>query len=258
MKTSFLLTLVIMMVAGCEQKTSTNKKKSSSTSNTITNPNTGIGNGDGIDTGSGSIDGCNGVYRADATSCYRSDIPTFSLSGTVSKTIEVGPVLWSSRTSLPSTYSQNSFVTDATFKVRIKALQNANSVSMQGRNCSGPMAYNFSRVKVFFMLRRTIDSLTVYKEATANVGAYGAKVSLPIPGGTSEPYILEVVGVATDHRCKTAQYGALSTNEQAACTAGTYWGTIPLQQPTAAYPNPPTSCVGVTIEYSTDSTYDLP
>lgn len=248
--TTLFLSLVMVMASGCTQKTTTKKSSSSSSSNgSITNPST--------DTGTGTIDGCDGVYRANATSCYRSDIPTFSLSGTESKTVVVGPVLWSSRTSLPSTYSQNSFVTDSTFKVRIKALQNSNSVSMQGRNCSGPMAYNFSRIKVSFMLRRSSDSITVYKEAIANVGSFGTKISLPVPGGTTDPYILEVVGVATDHRCKV-EYGTLSTNEKAACTAGTYWGTIPLQLPTAAYSNPPTSCVGVVMEYSTDSTYDLP
>jgi hypothetical protein len=252
MKTSLFLTLVLMMAVGCDQKTSTKKK--SSTSNTITNPSTDTGTGNG----NGSLDGCNGVYRADATSCYRSDIPTFTLSGTsTSAGLSIGPVLWSSRTSLPSTYSQNSFVTDATFKVRIKpSYPNANARSAQGRLCSGSMAYNFTRVKVYVMLRRTIDSITSYKEIVAKVGEYSTKTALTIPGGTTEPYILEVVGIATDHRCNAA-YGSLSANEKAACTAGTYWGSIPLVV-SSAYPDALTSCAGITLEYSTDSTYDLP
>ncbi|MEA9357087.1 hypothetical protein SHI21_12755 [Bacteriovorax sp. PP10] len=252
MKTSLFMTLVLMMAVGCQQKTSTNKK-SSSTSNS----STGTGTID-LSTGNQTLDGCDGVYRADATSCYRSDIPTFTLSGTSTSTgVSIGPVLWSSRTSLPSTYSQNSFVTDATFKVRIKpSYPNANARSAQGRLCSGPMAYNFTRVKVYLMLRRTIDSITTYKEITAKVGAYSTKTALSIPGGTTEPYILEVVGIATDHRCNAA-YGSLSANEKAACTAGTYWGSIPLVV-SSAYPDALTSCAGITLEYSTDSTYDLP
>lgn len=250
-KTSFFLTLVAMIAVGCQQKSSTNKKSSSTSSSST-------GTTD-LSTGTKTLDGCDGVYRADATSCYRADIPTFTLSGTsTSAGVAIGPVLWSSATSLPSTYSQNSFVTDATFKVRIKAsYPNANARSAQGRLCSGPMAYNFTRVKVYLMLRRTIDSITTPVEVVAKVGAYSTKKSLPIPGGTTEPYILEVVGIATDHRCTTTAYGSLSTNEKAACTAGTYWGSIPLVV-SSAYPDALTSCAGITLEYSTDSTYDLP
>lgn len=247
-KTSVFLTLVAMMAVGCQQKTTTKKSSSTSSSSTGTVD---------LSTGTKTLDGCDGVYRADATSCYRADIPTFTLSGTASTGIAIGPILWSSLTSLPSTYSQNSFVTDATFKIRFKpSYPNANARSAQGRLCSGPMAYNFTRVKLYVMLRRTIDSITTYKEITAKVGAYSTKTSLSIPGGTTEPYIVEVVGIATDHRCNAA-YGKLSTNEQAACTAGTYWGSIPLVvSPT--YPDALTSCAGITLEYSTDSTYDLP
>lgn len=249
-KTSLFLSLVAVMAVGCQQKTSSTKK-STSTSNSSS------GTTD-LSTGTQTLDGCDGVYRADATSCYRADVPTFTLSGTsTSAGVAIGPVLWSSATSLPSTYSQNNFVTDATFKIRIKAsYPNANSRSAQGRLCSGPMAYNFTRVKVYVMLRRTIDSITTYKEITAKVGAYSTKASLSIPGGTTEPYILEVVGIATDHRCNAA-YGSLSTNEKAACTAGTYWGSIPLVV-SSKYPDALTSCAGITLEYSTDSTYDLP
>lgn len=249
MKTSLFLTLVLMMAAGCQQKTSTNKKSSTSNSSTGTID---------LSTGNQTLDGCDGVYRADATSCYRADIPTFTLSGTGTTGIAIGPIVWSSATSLPSTYSQNSFVTDATFKIRFKpSYPNSNARSAQGRLCSGPMAYNFTRVKLYVMLRRTIDSITTYKEITAKVGAYSTKAALSIPGGTTEPYILEVVGIATDHRCNAA-YGTLSTNEKAACTAGTYWGSIPLQANTTKVPDALTSCAGITLEYSTDSTYDLP
>ena len=257
-KTSFFLTLVVMMAVGCQQKT-TKKKSTTST----TSPSTGTGNGTtgegttDLSGGTKSIDGCDGVYRADATSCYRADIPTFTLSGTATTGIAIGPVLWSSATSLPDTYSQNSFVTDATFKLRFKASNpNANARSAQGRLCSGPMAYNFTRVKLYVMLRRSIDSITTYKEIIAKVGSYSTKTTLSVPRGTTDPYILEVVGIATDHRCNAA-YGGLSKNEQAACTAGTYWGSIPLVV-SEKYPDALTSCAGITLEYSTDSTYDLP
>lgn len=256
-KITLALTLVVMMAAGCQQKSSTKKK--SSTSSGLT------GGGGGTDTnpgtGSGSIEDCDGIARYDATRCYYSDLPKITLAGTGtaaqgSTTPIIGPVLWSSLNNLPG-YDLDSFETDSTFKLRIKAeVPVANEVSINrvnslAKTCAGGLAGNFSRMRVYFMLRNSVTSLTSYYTADANVGSYGKKISLPVPKGAAGK-ILEVVGVATDHRCKMA-------NPPAGCSAGTYWGDIPLVNPTpGSIPNPPTYCASFKIEYSTDTTYDLP
>lgn len=244
-KISMLLSLVVVM-AGC-QKTTTTKKKSTST--TVTNPVTDTS----TDTGSGTtVSGCNGVYRSGATRCYYTGLAKITLNGSGANASAIGPVLWSSRTSVSSTYSQNTFRSDATFSVRIKGqYPYANEVTRQGKVCSSSMMNNFTKVKVFLMLRRSIDSIAEYQELTASVNAYSSKIYFDLPGGTDDPYILEVVGIQTDHRCNTA-YGSLTTAQKSACTAGTYFSDIPLNT------GGPTSCAGFNIEYATDSTYDLP
>lgn len=246
LKTSLLLTLVAFATYGCGQTSSTNTKKTTSSTSSSTTPTTTT------PTDPTTIDGCPGVYRAGASRCYFTEIPKLLFNGTSTTTQAVNNVsIWSSASGLPSTFSPNNFATDATFKVRIKPSVASSGTSQQGRVCSGPMAYNWTRLKVYFMLRRQGDSLTTIYETTANVNAYSTKLSLPVISGTTSPYILEVMGVESDHRCNAA-YGSLSTNEKAACTAGTYWGTIPLNT------GGPTSCVALNIEFSTDSTYDLP
>ena len=244
LKISVLLSLVIILAAGCSDKKSTKKKTTTSGTDTITTDPDVVNDGT-------TANCTKGIYRDGATRCYYSDIPRITLNGSGANATAIGPVLWSSRTKLPSTYSQNNFVSDATFSLRIKAqYPSSNATTSQGKICSSSMKNNFTRMKVYFMLRRSIDSITTYKEVTATVGSFSGKVYFDLPGGTTDPYILEVVGIETDHRCNAA-YGSLTTSQKAACTAGTYWSDIPLAAG-------PTSCAAFDIEYATDNTYDLP
>lgn len=252
-KITLALTLVVMMAAGCQQKTSTKKKSSTSS---------GLTGGGGTDTDTGNtVDDCDGIRRTGyETRCYYADLPKLTVAGTGtaaqgSTTPIIGPVLWSSVNNLPG-YDQGSFETDSTFKLRIKAsIPVSNEVSVNrvnnlSKTCSASLS-KFTRMRVYFMLRNSVTSITSYYTADSTVGAYGKKITLPVPKGATDK-ILEVVGVATDHRCQLA-------NPPSGCSNGTYWGDIPLVNPTSgSISNPPTYCASFNIEYSTDSTYDLP
>jgi hypothetical protein len=243
-KISFLLLLVATTLASCSQKTSGTK----TVYTTVTNPSTGTDTGTG--TGTGTVTGCSdGVARSGTTSCYYSNLPRLVISGPGT----YGTTIWSSKNNLPSSISQNQFRTDATFAVRIKPTYPlANEPSRQGRTCSGYTSTNFTKLKVWVMLRRSIDSLGEVQELTASVNSYSNTARFTVPGGTSDPYIVEVIGVNSDHRCNTV-YGSLSTSDRAACTAGTKYYDIPVNSTTA-----PTECVAFKMDIATDDTYDLP
>lgn len=250
-KITLALTLVVVLASGCQQKTSSTKKKSSSSSS---DGLTG-GDDDNTTTTPGLPTGCVGIYRDGATKCYYKNIPQITLNGagnpnqTGASAEIIGPVLWSSVNNLPSSYDRNSFVTDATFHLRIKAIAPAASEkTVKNRLCSNA---KFTRVKVYFMLRNSITSATTTFSTTAKVGLFSEKVIVEdvagIPGGAQDK-ILEVVGIMSDHRCHIY-------NPPAGCSDGTYWGDIPLNTTNAANP---TSCAAFTIQYATDTTHDLP
>ncbi len=247
-KITLALTLVVMMAAGCQQKSSTKKK--SSTSDGLTGDT-----GTDVGTDTGSISGCDGVrWNYDATRCYYKNINRVTLSGagnpnqTGASAVVIGPVLWSSANNLPG-YDQNSFDSDTNFRIRIKPmspLQNDRSVA--GKSCTTNLSA-FSRMKVFFMLRNGSNPIMPYVEVEAKIDQYSQKVSIDVPKGTGTK-VLEVVGILTDHRCKRE-------NPPAGCSNGTYWGDIPLVV-SSKYPDAPTGCASFKIEYATDTTYDLP
>lgn len=254
-KITLALTLITVLAAGCAQKTSSTKKKSTSSSDGLTG---GDGDGDGNTGtgGTGTIPGCDGVYRDGATRCYYKNIPRITLNGAgnpnqTGASVEIiGPVLWSSLTSIPG-YDQNSFATDATFHLRIKAEQPyQNEKSVGNRFCADALS-QFSRIKVYFMLRNSVTSIATPFSVEAKLNQYSQKIVVEdvsrVPTGAKDK-ILEVVGVMTDHRCKRG-------SPPAGCAAGTYWGDIPLNTTDAKNP---TGCASFSIQYSTDTTYDLP
>jgi hypothetical protein len=250
-KKSLFFILLCVGLANCSPTTSTKSTNYSSTSGT--NANTGgeiiIDNGNGNGTGPSSCS--DGIARAGVTSCYYSNLPRMVFNGPGT----YGETLWSSATGLPQNISPNQFRTDASFAVRMKpSYPIANELSRQGRTCGQYLATNFSKLKVYVMFRRSVDSIGEVKELTANVNAYSNTARFTVPGGTTEPYILEVVGLATDHRCKANIYGNLSDTQNAACNAGTLYLGIPYRTPTTA----PTECVAFSMDMATDNTYDLP
>lgn len=243
-----IMMLTLLTLSACAEK------KTGSTVNYITNPITGGGTGTGTGgtgTGGGGVDGdgtaincSDGVARSGATKCYYTNLPKLVFSGPGT----VGPVYWSSANNLPAHISPNQFRTDATFAVRMRPSKVAGGTSLQGRNCSSWTQDNFSRLRVQVMLRRASDSLGEVKTLVAAVGSNSATARFTVPGGTTSPYILEVVEIFSDHSCKESVYGKLATP----CTSSTFY-KIPVNGTTN-----PTECVAFNLEYATDETYDLP
>jgi len=120
--------------------------------------------------------------------------------------------------------------------------------SRQNRTCAPWTQNNFSKLQVQVMLRRSVDSLGEVKTLTASVGSNSNTARFTVPGGTTAPYILEVVSVLSDHSCKENIYGKLASP----CTSTTFY-PIPLNTGSN-----PTECVAFNLEYATDETYDLP
>jgi len=237
--------LMSMMVASCGQKeviTNNNTSSGSSSSG-------GSTGGSGSNGGSTSpITGCDGVYRSGATSCYYKNLPelTFSGPGTY------GTTIWSSASDLSGTgISTNQFVTDATFSVRmVPSNIKDGRTSKQGRVCS-KYRTDSTKVRVYVMLRKSSASLGEVAKLEATYS--GSKWNFSntwrytVPGGTTDPYILEIIGVQTNERC----LGGNGT-PPASCSTEPF-----MDIPVVNSPNP-TSCIGVTLQMATDETYDLP
>ena len=239
-KYSMLASFVtVLLLAGCAQKSSTTNTSTNNSNGGTTTPITG-GTGSG---GTGGISGCNGIYREGATSCYFTNLPTITISGPGT----FGVTYWSSNTNLPGHISPSQFRTDASFNVRIKPKYADATTSIQGRKCSSFTKTNFSKLQVQLMLRRSVDTLGETKTVTASVDAYSNKAVFTVPGGTVDPYILEVVSVMSNHRCNAA-YGSAPGG------CPNVYFDIPVNTNVAN----PTECVAFDIEYSTDNTYDLP
>lgn len=236
MKTNIFIILLLAALVGCNAKApSTTSVTNNYTSNPITTDGGGTG---GTTPGTTTLSGCDGVSRTNATKCYYKNIPTVQVSGGVP-----GQIYWSS-TTLPSSISQNQFVTDASFNVRIiPRAADPNVLSGAGRTCSPFTVNNSKKLKVQLMLRKQGVGLGEVITLTADRDTPSAKGSFTVPGGTTQPYILEVTSVLSDTRCTWAG------------------GTSAIYCPYADIPINtlgPTECVAFDIQYSTDDTYDLP
>ena len=185
---------------------------------------------------------CDGVARNGMTHCYYKNIPTVFASGGI-----YGQTWWSSTSFIAgSGNSPGQFSTDATFNVRIiPRTPVANSTSTFNKVCS-PYRMYATQLQVKLMLHK--NGVSVGEVATLNstIGVPSKVWHFTNLPATSDPLILEVVNVNSDSRC-TGFYGS----KPASCTSSPYLD-IPIN--TVG----PTECVAFDIQYSTDSTYDLP
>lgn len=240
----FILCLLNFTYSCGNKSTTINSPVTQSTSpSTTTSPTNGTTSTTSTST---STVGCDGIARTNASVCYYKNLPelTFNGPGTY------GTTLWSSSTDLTGMgISPTQFTTDATFSVRMKPSYITDGrVSKQGRNCSKYMGTNFTKMRLFVMLRKNNTSLgevatldATYSGTTWN---FSNTWRYTVPRGTLDPYVLEIVGLQTNDRC-TGYYGTAPT--------GCSYMDIPLATGTN-----PTECVGVTLQMATDDTYDLP
>lgn len=256
-KTSLLIVLLAFAFGGCAPKTSKTIVNNTG-GGTGTNPITDT-DGDGIDdseTGSGSLEGCKGKERTGATKCYISALPSVTISGPG----DVGPIYWSSSNSSNlGSVDPNEFYTDRVFQVRVKALQVTGGTSSVPniRRCMSLTTQSFTKMKVDVMVSKGSSGgevLSFEADVNSNSG-FSPSQYFTIPGGTSSPLRMEIVKVHTDHRCVEykRQYPSSSS-----CPYGPY-ADIPLVSKTAGGQSDAlTYCVGVKLEFGTDSTYKLP
>ncbi len=239
-KASFLVLLLSAIVlSGCGKET-TGKS-------TVNNYYSGSSSSSSSTT---TADGttCDGVAKSGATSCYYTNIPRFVFSGP--GTYNNGAtVYWSSNTNLPSYVSKNQFRSDAYISFRMKpSYGSAYESTLQGKKCAIDTLTNFSKLKVWVMLRRASDSIGPIKEMTASVNSYSNTVSFDVSSfSTTDPYIMEIVGVNSNHRCN-AKYGTAMSG----CPDMYY--DIPYVTNTTGY----TECAAFNVEMATDSTYGFP
>jgi hypothetical protein len=234
----YLSIILLVALVGCNSK----QPSTSTVTNTyVTNPATSGSSSStstSSTTGATSPAGCDGVARGTATTCYYKNIPTVQVSGGVP-----GQTYWSS-VNLPTSISQNQFVTDGTFNVRIIARTALASVlSSSGKICSPFMVGNSKKLKVQLMLRKQGVGLGEVQTLTSSNDTPSAVAHFTPPGGTTQPYILEVTSVLSDTRCTWAG------------------GSNNLYCPYADIPINtlgPTECEAFDIQFSTDNTYDLP
>lgn len=243
-KTTFLLVLVAFAFGGCAPKTS-----KTVVNNTTTNPITDS-DGDGIadenETGSDTVEGCNGVYREGATSCYVASLPTTTVMGPGT----LGYTYYSTASGDTNGLDPNKLMSDRVFSVRVKASRIAGGTAIdrktgQTKSCSTFTTNSFGKMQVKVTLSKSgANGVGEQKTFTADVATssgYSTKQYFTVPGGSSEPLVLTVTEVLTDHRC-------LQKNGSSYCP----YADIPVN--TAG----PTECVGVKLEFATDSTYGLP
>lgn len=224
------------MHTSCGQRVSyTTSTNSTSTSTSTTSTST-------------SSTSCDGIARNGLTKCYYKNLPEVAINGPGT----LGPIYWSSATDLNGYgISPQQFSTDATFSVRmIPSYIIDKRSSKQGRSCSPFTAKNFTKMRLKVMLRKSGQSLgeTATLISTADSSGnwnYSNTYRYTVPAGTTDPFILEVVGAETDHRC-TGKYGSIPSG----CT----YMDIPLVTNTSY----PTECVGFTLQMATDETLDLP
>lgn len=242
-KITFMIVLLAFAISGCAKKTTKTVTTTTNTKNPITDTDKdGNGVEDDEETGNNSVEGCNGVYRAGATSCYVASLPTIVVMGPGT----LGYKYYSTADGNIGGTDPNAFLSDRVFSVRVKAsrIVGGKSNSPSVKNCSKFTTNSFGKMQVDVMLRKPSQSIGSTLTFEANVDSksgYSAKQYFTVPGGSSDPLILEITKVLTDHRCK-------QPNGSQYCP----YADIPVNT------LGDTECVGVKLEFATDSTYGLP
>jgi hypothetical protein len=227
--TLFLLALVV----GCKPSKTTVKEKVivQNTNNTDTRDDSGTGGGGD---GGGVSDGGQTIPY------YKINDPPITVHGS-----GTGIVVWSSQTNLPAEFSQNIFLTNSRFNVRVIPRKTYYAQDTSGRSCLyQPLPY--TKLKVGVRLRKQSSTYGSYHEFSADLDTPSNVYEFPVPQNTSDPLIVEILNVQWDYTCTYYQQQGHDPDDplvSAYCPFDKVWDN---------------DCVQIELQFSTDDTKDIP
>jgi len=233
---------------GCDSKTSNKKSTTTSTTSPVTNypyptptpdpttpyptiPPTGVNCANGPAAAPGVAD------AGQTIEYYKINQPPIVAHGTGE-----GIVVWSSVTNMPAGVSQNILYTDARINVRVVPRRQSFGNDSMGVPCQYyPQPYQ--KLQVGVRVRKQEASVgDYYLFDNVPTDCPSATRHFQVPEGTSLPLAIEVMNIKWDYSC-TDYANRGYPNVPGVCPWDRVW---------------PTECVGVELQFSTDSTKDLP
>jgi hypothetical protein len=208
----------------------------------------GSGSGDQTDSGDGYGDGNeDGTPDAGQTQDYFT-IGNISLHGTagLNRFYPGGGPLWSSANQLSSS-DQGIFYTNSRFNIRVRAQAGPgqNTTDSRGNNCQY-LANPYKQLSVDVCVRKSTGScIYTHSFNEVTVGQVSKVKEFTIPT-SSEPLVVEILGIKWDYACQNYLDQGYSINDPAVagvCPTGLVWDT---------------SCVKFDVQFSTDYTKDFP
>ena len=245
--------LIASFFSSCSVKSTGSNSPTSSGGTTSTTTNVTTGGGGTTTTTTTTTTGgisCDGINNnTGATTCYYKNIPTVQAMGVLPA--NAGVTIWSSKNL--GTSFQNNFVTDEVFNVRIvprMAIKTNPAVnpSVAGKSCNNTLTK--IATKLFVQLKLQTKEEDLAGSVNGEVATLSAAIDEPSTVWhfskrvTPSNLVLKVVTVLSDSRCQQGGTGYCPYSD------------IPLNSPTIA--SYPTECVAFDIQFSTDTTYDLP
>lgn len=168
-----------------------------------------------------------------------------------------GEIVWSSETDLPSGYNQNSFYTDARFRIRVipkrvnsdpqgpTPLQDSKGATCEFNNPG--MAFTKMRIGVVVRRREDAPGNGFYHQFdNVSVDCPSQPYSFPIPQNSAYPLVFEIKNVEWDYTCTSYLASGYYTREQleayGVCPYAKVWDK---------------ECYELELEVATDDTKDF-
>ncbi|GAB4410997.1 MAG: hypothetical protein OHK0056_14540 [Bacteriovoracaceae bacterium] len=233
----------------CDQKTTNKKSTTTSGSNPITNPTypypypTSTSNPyptippTGQNCANGATDAPGVADAGQTIEYYKIQDPPVVAHGKGE-----GEIVWSSLNNLPPGVSNNIFYTDARFNLRVIPRRRHFGTDSMGVPCQYyPQPYTKLQVGVRVRKQEAATG-DYYTFDNVPVNCPSATRQFQVPEGTNFPLVVEVMNIKWDWPCQSyANQGY--PNVPGVCPWDTVWTT---------------ECVQVELQFSTDSTKDLP
>lgn len=247
---AFSLFVVLLFSYGCGGKTSS-KKNTTNTSTTSPVNNIPTTGSPTTGTGSGSTSCVNGspTEAGVVTAGQVQEYYTINNPPVVAHGAGNGTVVWSSETDLPQSYSQNMFLTNAKFNVRVVPRRQFYGTDSRGRSCDyAPLGY--TKLEVGVVLRRREDPSGVgqYRRLEADVNCPSQTHEFQVPSNTAFPLVVEIKDVMWDY--SYIDYTNQGYSQQDLENISVFvcpWDRVWVND-----------CYSLEVQFSTNTTKDLP